>query len=278
MSMSWHNFIFGSFDPAGTITLDKLPGAFWVQALAVRAFGFHPWVIVAPQAVEGVLTVLVLYQAVRRLAGPAAGLIAAAVLAVSPATVALNRGNISDSLMILLLVLAADAVSGALDRGSQARLLLAGLWVGLAFQAKMIEAWIVLPALGLAYLLGASGPLARRIGQVLVAGILAGLVSVAWMTAVSLVPAAHRPYLDGSHNNSFYQQVFVYNGFGRFGDHTPLQLLAGQSIGLGTAAARAGWPGPAAPRRPGPGYRLAAASGVHHRRVRHREPRTPAPR
>ena len=124
-------------------------------------------------------------------------------------------------------------------------MLLAGLWVGLAFQAKMIEAWIVLPAFALTYLLAANGPLARRIGQVLVAGVLAGAVSLAWMAAVSLVPAAHRPYLDGSHNDSFYQQVFVYNGFGRFGDHTPLQLLAGQRLGVGAVAA----PPPAA--RPG---------------------------
>ncbi len=157
MSMSWHNFVYGAFDPAGTITLDKLPGAFWVQALAVRAFGVHTWVIVAPQAIEGVLTVLVLYRAVRRLAGPAAGLIAMIVVAVSPAAVALNRGNISDSLMILLLVLAADAVSGAIGGGSQGRLVLAAVWVGLAFQAKMIEAWLVLPAFGLAYLAGAPG-------------------------------------------------------------------------------------------------------------------------
>src|SRR5579863_10618826 len=114
MSMSWHNFIFGAFDPAGTMTLDKLPGAFWIQALSVRVFGFHPWAIVLPQAVEGVLTVLVLYRAVSRLAGTTAGLIAALILAVSPATVALDRGNISDSLLILLLVLAADAVSGAI--------------------------------------------------------------------------------------------------------------------------------------------------------------------
>ena len=113
MSMSWRNFAFGAFDPKGTITLDKLPGAFWVQALAVRAFGFHTWVMVMPQVVEGVLTVLILYNAVSRLAGPTAGLIAAAVLAASPATVALNRGNISDSLMILLVVLAADATSAA---------------------------------------------------------------------------------------------------------------------------------------------------------------------
>ena len=112
MSMSWHNFIFGAFDPAGTSTVDKLPGALWIQALSVRAFGLHTWAIILPQAIEGILTVLVLYRAVTRLAGPAAGLIAALVLAVSPATVALDRENISDSLLILLLVLAADAVRG----------------------------------------------------------------------------------------------------------------------------------------------------------------------
>jgi 4-amino-4-deoxy-L-arabinose transferase-like glycosyltransferase len=236
MSMSWHNFIFGSFDPAGTLTLDKLPGAFWIQALAVRVFGVHTWVIVAPQAVEGVLTVMVLYRAVQRLAGPAAGLIAAFVVAVSPATVALNRGNISDTLMILLLVLAADAVSAAIASGSQLRLILAAVWVGLAFQAKMIEAWLVLPALGLAYLLSGPGPAWRRIRQLAIAGAAAGLVSLSWMTAISLVPAAHRPYIDGSSNDSVYEQVFVYNGLGRFGDQTPLQLLAGQSLGFSSLA------------------------------------------
>jgi 4-amino-4-deoxy-L-arabinose transferase-like glycosyltransferase len=235
MSMSWHNFIYGAFDPAGTITLDKLPGAFWVQALAVRAFGVHTWVIVLPQAIEGVLTVLFLYRAVQRLAGPAAGLIAAAIVVVSPATVALNRGNIADSLMILLLVLAADAVSAALSRGSQGHLVLAAVWTGLAFQAKMIEAWLVLPAFGLAYLISAPGPLGRRVRQLAVAGVVAALVSLSWMTAVSLVPAAHRPYIDGSHDNSAYEQVFVYNGLGRFGEQTPLQLLAGQAPGLGVA-------------------------------------------
>jgi 4-amino-4-deoxy-L-arabinose transferase-like glycosyltransferase len=234
MSVSWHNFIFGAFDPAGTMSLDKLPGAFWIQALSVRAFGFHPWVIILPQVAEGVLTVLVLYRAVSRLAGPAAGLIAALIVAASPAVVALDRGNISDSLMILLLVLAADAVSAAIaakDHGkhAQAWLILAAFWVGLAFQAKMIEAWLLLPALALAYLLDGPGPLARRVRQVVVAGVVAGVVSLAWMTAVTLVPAANRPYADGSSSNSLYAQVFVYNGFGRFGDQTPVQLLASQA-------------------------------------------------
>ena len=232
MSMSWHDFIFGAFDPAGTLTLDKLPGAFWFQALSVRAFGMHVWAIFLPQVIEGILTVLVLYRAVARLAGPAAGLIAALVLAVSPATVALDRGNISDSLLILLLVLAADAVSGAIaagrPRGTLSRLVLAGVWVGLAFQAKEIEAWMVLPALGLAYLLSGPGSVVRRAGQLAVAGVVVALVSVSWMTAVSLVPAADRPYVDGSHDNSVFAQVFSYNGFGRFGDQTPLQVQAAQ--------------------------------------------------
>ena len=245
MSMSWHNFMFGAFDPAGTITLDKLPGAFWIQALSVRAFGFHPWAIVLPQAIEGVLTVLVLYRATSRLAGTAAGLIAALILAVSPATVALDRGNISDSLLILLLVLAADAVSGAITAGAgNSRTLgegiggvvLAAVWVGLAFQTKMIQAWMVLPALGLAYLLCGPGSWGRRTAQLAVAGTLTALVSLSWMIAISLVPQADRPYVDGSHTDSIFEQVFVYNGFGRFGDQTPQQLLA--------ALARSGSSGP----------------------------------
>src|SRR5215475_5031162 len=117
MAESWHDFIFGAFDPAGTVTVDKLPGALWVQALSLRVFGFHIWALVLPQAVEGMLTILVLYRAVRRLAGPVAGLTAAAVLAVTPVTVLLSRGNVSDSLLVLLLVLAADATAAALLTG-----------------------------------------------------------------------------------------------------------------------------------------------------------------
>ncbi len=228
MAGSWHDFIFGAFDPAGTITLDKLPGAFWLQALSVRAFGLHPWAIFLPQAVEGVVTVLVLYRAVSRLAGPAAGLIAALVLAASPAVVALDRGNISDSVMIMLLVLAADAISAAILSGRWWRLIVAGICVGLAFQAKMIQAWMVLPALGLTYLVSGPGTTWRRVAQLAAGGVVVALVSLSWMTAVSLVPAASRPYVDGSHDDSVYTQVFVYNGFGRFSDQTPLQLLAGQ--------------------------------------------------
>ncbi len=216
MSQSWHNFFFGAFDPWGTVTVDKLPGAFWVQALSVRLFGFHVWSVVLPQAIEGTLTVLVLYRAVRRVAGAGAGLAAAAVLAATPVTILLNRGNISDSLLILLLVLAADATTAAFTSGRLAQLLMAGVWVGLAFQAKMLQAWLVLPALYLAYLLAAPAPaLSRRVGHVALSALVALAVSLSWMLVVTAVPAHDRPYVDGSCNNSVFSQVFLYNGTDR---------------------------------------------------------------
>ena len=254
MSESWHDFIFGAFDPAGTVTVDKLPGALWLQALSLRLFGFHIWALVLPQVAEGVLTILVLYRAVRRLAGPAAGLTAASVLAVMPVTVLLSRGNVSDSLLILLLVLAADAASAALLTGSLRQLLLAGAWVGLAFQAKMAQAWLVLPALAAAYLLAApAARLRTRCAHVALAGLVAVVVSLAWMTAVSLVPSQDRPYVDGSPNDSVYTQVFDYNGVGRLtgnwattagGPPSPLIVAAvesGQLLNAGTFGIKPTW-------------------------------------
>ncbi len=215
MSTSWHDFFFGAFDPAGTVSVDKLPGALWPQALSLRVFGFHTWAIVLPQIIEGVLTILVLYRAVRRLAGPVAGIVAAAVIATSPVTVALNRGNVADSLLILLLVLAADAATAAVVSGRLRSLLLAGVWVGLAFQAKMTVAWLVLPALAGAYLLAAPPHLRTRIGHVALAGAVTAVVSVSWMTVVSLVPSHDRPYVDGTQNDSVFSQTFDYNGIAR---------------------------------------------------------------
>jgi 4-amino-4-deoxy-L-arabinose transferase-like glycosyltransferase len=215
MSMSWHNFFFAAFDPAGTVSLDKLPGGLWPQALSLRLFGFHTWAIVLPQVIEGTLTVLVLYRAIRRLAGALAGIVAAGVLATSPVTVALNRGNVADSLLILLLVLAADAISAALISGRLRTLLVGAVCVGLAFETKMTVAWLVAPALGAAYLLAAPSSLRSRLSYVALAGVLIAVVSVSWMTVVTLVPAHDRPYVDGTQNDSLFTQTFDYNGLAR---------------------------------------------------------------
>jgi 4-amino-4-deoxy-L-arabinose transferase-like glycosyltransferase len=163
----------------------------------------------------------VLYRAVRRLAGPVAGITAALLLALSPITVALGRGNVSDSLLVMLTVLAADATSKALLNSRLRSLLLAGLWVGLAFQAKMLQAWLILPALAVAYLLAADGHLRKRVTHVALAGALTLVMSLSWMSAVSLVPEHSRPYVDGSRNDSLFSQVFEYNGVTRLG---PIKL------------------------------------------------------
>lgn len=221
MSQNWHNFFFAAFDPWGTVSIDKLPGAFWLQALSVRAFGSHVWAYVLPSAVEGTLTVLVLYRAVRRVGGPIAGLTAAVALAATPVTILLNRGNISDSLLVLLLVLAADATTRAYTAGRPGPLVLAGVWVGLAFQAKMLQAWLVLPALYAAYVLAAPvASLIRRVGHVALSLLVVMVVSLSYMTVVTLVPAHDRPYVDGSCDNSVYSQVFLYNGADRLTGNT----------------------------------------------------------
>lgn len=216
MATGWHDFFFAAFDPAGLASIDKLPGAFWVQALSVQVFGPHIWALVLPQVVEGVLTVLLLYRVVRRTAGPAAGVVAALVMACTPETVALNRGNIPDTLLILLLVLAADRVLVAVETGRSRNLWYAGILIGLAFQTKMLQAWFLVPILALVYLICAPKPVLRkRIGHTIGFGIVALAISLSWMIVVSLIPAAHRPYVDGSKHNSLFEQVFLYNGFAR---------------------------------------------------------------
>ncbi len=248
MSMSWHNFFFAAFDPAGTISIDKLPGAIWIQALSVRIFGPQLWAYQLPQVIEGVLTVLVLYRAVRRLSGPYAAIVAAVVAAVAPATVALNRGNISDTLLVLLLVLAADRATAAIASGRTRDLLYCGLFIGLAFQAKMLQAWLVVPAVAAAALIAASrSELRQRITGLAWFGAVALAVSLSWMALVSLLPAEHRPYVDGSHDNSLFEQVFVYNGASRAND--------GFGIGAANFAAGEGQSG----------YRAELVIGPDHR-------------
>jgi 4-amino-4-deoxy-L-arabinose transferase-like glycosyltransferase len=231
MASSWHNFFFAAFDPRATISIDKLPGALWIQALAVRLLGLHLWVLNLPQAIEGTLTVLVLYRAVRRLCGPVAAITAAVVSAAMPATVALGRGNVSDSLLILLLVCAVDAASAAVVTGRSRWLLVAGVWVGLAFQAKMVQAWLLLPGVGLAWLVAAPPAAARRWLMAAAMLVVTVVVSLSWMLAVTAVPQASRPYVDGSSHDSLFEQVFVYNGFGR-ADPSPGGSLSSAALPL----------------------------------------------
>jgi 4-amino-4-deoxy-L-arabinose transferase-like glycosyltransferase len=221
MAVSWKAFFYGGLDPSAAITLDKIPGTFWLQALSVRLFGAHLWAIDLPQVLEGMAAVLVLHRAVREWSGQAAAALAALALALTPIVVALDRDDLPDTLLILLLVLAGRdvlrAARAAENGGGLWPLLRAGLWVGLAFQAKMSQAWLILPALLLPYLVAGAPRLGRRIRDALAAGLVALAVSLAWVAAVALIPASDRPWIDGSANDNPFTMVFVYNGLGRFG-------------------------------------------------------------
>jgi 4-amino-4-deoxy-L-arabinose transferase-like glycosyltransferase len=212
---SWKAFFFGSSDGANFITVDKPPASLWVMELSARIFGVNAWSILVPQALEGVATVAVLYATVRRWFTPAAGLIAGAVLALTPVAVLMFRFNNPDAMLALLLTIAAYAVTRALEAGSTRWLVLAGSLVGFGFLAKMMQAFLVVPAFALVYLLAAPTSLRRRIWQLLLADGAMFVAGAWWVVAVEFTPAADRPYIGGSQHNSVLELIFGYNGFGR---------------------------------------------------------------
>lgn len=188
MAADWHAFVFGGLDPSGSISLDKIPGALWPQALSVRILGPYNWAAVLPQVLEGLLAVWALHRIVRAWAGPLAGLLAALALTLTPVTVALNRHNIPDTLLVLLLVLAAGSLQKAVRTGRLLPLLVCGAWVGLAFQAKMLQAWLVLPVFAAVYQFAAPGPWWDRARRLLLAGFTALVVSCSWLLLVWASP------------------------------------------------------------------------------------------
>jgi 4-amino-4-deoxy-L-arabinose transferase-like glycosyltransferase len=218
---SWKAFFFGSFDQSSFITVDKTPGSLWVMELSGRIFGFGQWSMLAPQALEGVGSVLLLYAAVKRWFGPAAGLIAGLVLALTPAAALMFRFNNPDALLVLLMTAAAYTLVRAVENGRTRWLVFTGLLIGFAFLAKMMQAFLVVPGFAAAYLWAGPPRLGKRIWQTLLLG--SGIVAGAgwWILAAQLTPAADRPYFGGSTSNSILQLAIGYNGLGRLtGDET----------------------------------------------------------
>jgi 4-amino-4-deoxy-L-arabinose transferase-like glycosyltransferase len=212
---SWKAFFFGSFDSSSFITVDKTPASLWVDELSGRIFGFSSWSLLAPQAIEGVASVLLLFAAVRRWFGPGAGLIAGAVLALTPAAALIFRFNNPDALLVLLMTAAGYCVQRAIERDRTRWLVFAGVLLGFAFLSKMMQAFLVLPGFGLGYLWAGPARLRRRVWQLL-AGLGGVIVGGGWWVLVAeLTPAADRPYFGGSTNNDILQLALGYNGLGR---------------------------------------------------------------
>jgi 4-amino-4-deoxy-L-arabinose transferase-like glycosyltransferase len=232
-SQSWKAFFFGSSDAANSITVDKTPASLWAMALSARVFGVNAWSILVPQALMGVASVGLLAAAVRRWSGPAAGLIAGAVMASTPVAALMFRFNNPDALLVLLMVAGAYATVRAVQTGRTRWLVGAGALVGFGFLAKMLQALLVVPAFALAYLLAGPPKLGRRVGQLLLAGV-ALVVSAGWYVAVvELVPASMRPYVGGSQTNSILELTLGYNGLGRLNGEETGSVGGGRGGGWG---------------------------------------------
>ncbi len=214
-SQNWKALFFGSSDAANSITVDKPPMALWVMGLSARIFGVNAWSILVPQALEGVAAVGLLYGTVKRWFGPAAGLIAGVVLALTPVATLIFRFNNPDSLLMLLLIGAVACLVRALEGASTWWLVASWALVGCGFDTKMLQAFMVAPAFALVYLVCADTPLRRRMLQS-AAGFVSLVVSAGWYVAViELWPKTSRPYIGGSQHNSLLELTFGYNGFGR---------------------------------------------------------------
>ncbi len=214
-SESWSAWFFGSFDAANFITVDKPPLALWVMGLSVRVLGLSPLAILLPEALAGVASVLVLYAAVRRSFGTAAGVIAGVAFAITPVAALMFRYNNPDAVLTLLLVAAAWALVRGLGDDRLRWLMLSAALVGLAFLTKYLQAYLVLPAFAATWLVAAPGGLGRRLVRLLLAGTVVAATSLWWVVVMEVLPAQARPYIGGSTDNSVLDLVLGYDGLGR---------------------------------------------------------------
>ncbi|MGC4937351.1 ArnT family glycosyltransferase [Kribbella sp. DT2] len=236
-STSWKAWFFGAFDSSSFITVDKTPASLWVMGLSGRIFGFGVWSMLVPQALMGVASVGFVYVAVRRWFSANAALLAGGILALTPIAVLMFRFNNPDALLVLLLVAGAWAVTRAIDseRFAWRWMALAGLLVGFGFLTKMLQAFLVLPAFGLAYLVAGRPALGKRIVHSVVA-LGAMIVGAGWWIAiVELLPASARPYVGGSPTNSILELTLGYNGLGR--------LTGNEAGSVGGGVGNPGWGG-----------------------------------
>ena len=227
MTLSLKNFFFVSFDPTGFVSIDKPPLGFWLQAISAKIFGFSGWSILLPEALAGIISVAIIYIIVKRSFGTTAGLLSALFLAVTPMFVAVSRNNTCDNLLVLTLLLACWAISIAAESGKVKYLIIGLIIVGIGFNIKMLQAYMVVPAIYLTYLLSSAVSLKKRIIHLICGTLVLLVVSFSWAIVVDLIPAANRPYVGSSTNNSELELIIGHNGLERLGIGTSTTGVGG---------------------------------------------------
>ena len=226
MTQSFKNFFFVSFDPAGMVSVDKPPLGLWIQVLFVLVFGYHGWAMLLPQALAGTGSCIMMYALVAKYFGRPAGLISSLVFALTPAVVVASRNNTMDMQLIFILLVAVWLLFRAIEQGKRRYLFTAALFIGLGFEVKMLQAYMVLPAVGLVYLFFSKEKTGRRIFASVISLVIVAAVSFAWGIAVDLYPSADRPYVGSSTDNTVMELMIGHNG---------LERVYGQSMGGGNS-------------------------------------------
>jgi len=220
MSLSAHNFFFGAFEPAASVSIDKPPVDLWLQVVSVKLLGFSSTTLKLPEVFGGIVAIPLLYAAVKRMWSVPAGLAAAVGLAVLPVEVITARSDTMDALMMATIVLALLLLVHAAESGKTAWLLGAAAVLGIAFNVKLLESLVALPGLAAFAYVGLPGPRRRRLGQLLLASVVYVAVALSWLTATLLAPANDRPWAIGSTNGSAWNAAFVFNGSDRLSGKT----------------------------------------------------------
>ncbi|WP_027415943.1 glycosyltransferase family 39 protein [Aneurinibacillus terranovensis] len=215
MLTNFHAFFYASFDPVGFITVDKPPVALWIQTLSAYLFGFSDFSVLLPEALAGVVSVWLMYVIVKPKFGRKAGLLSSLILACTPIFIAVVRTNNVDSILIVTLLLATWSLMKSVEKQKISWLLLSVLLVGIGFNIKMLQAYMVVPAFYLFYFLASKGKWTKRVLQLTLATVVLASVSLSWATIVDLTPKDQRPYIGSSQTNSVLELAFGYNGISR---------------------------------------------------------------
>ncbi|MDE1382756.1 MULTISPECIES: glycosyltransferase family 39 protein [Bacillus] len=212
MTQSFHNFFFASFDSSGFVSVDKPPVVLWIQTICAKIFGVHTWSVILPQALAGTGSVYLLYALIKPKFGKGAARISALVMALTPIAVAVSRTNNIDSMLVFTLLLSTWCLMKAVKQGRLLWLLAAFGLIGLGFNMKMLQAFMVLPAFLLFYLIAAHANWKKKIVSAVLSLIVLTGVSLSWALAVDYTSADSRPYVGSSQTNSVLELAFGYNG------------------------------------------------------------------
>ena len=225
-SQDWTAWLFGSLDAANYVSVDKLPLAMMVMGLSARLFGFSSFSMLLPSVLAGVGSVWLVYGAVKRQFGFTSAVIAGSVLAMTPVAALMFGFNNPDAILTLMLTASGYAFLRSME-GKRPLLWLglAGLFTGLAFNTKMLQGLMVLPAMVVVYLIFAKPPIVTRLLHLMFAGIITTMSTLWWSVLVWLTPAGSRPWVGSTNDNNIWSLIFGYNGFGR--------LLGGRGGGGG---------------------------------------------